>query len=119
MLLRNEFIVRPDHVATIDLEDWVKRKDDENSILVDVRPRLEYESGHLEYDISVPINELHEYIEGIPKDKEIIAYCRGAYCIYATEAVEILQSKGYKAFRLEAGIHEWNQFQDFTYRVLQ
>lgn len=111
-VLRNEFIVRPDHVETIELEDWVKRKDDENHILIDVRPKSEYQSGHLDYAISIPIDELHEYLNSLPKDKDIIAYCRGSYCVYATEAVERLQSKGYKAYRLEAGIHEWNQFQE-------
>lgn len=111
-LLRNDYIVRPERIHTMELEDWSSRKEDGNYILIDVRPKAEYQNGHLESAISIPIEELHEFLSRLPKDKEIIAYCRGAYCVYATEAVELLQAKGYKAYRLEAGFHEWNKFKE-------
>lgn len=111
-LLRDDFIVRADHIETIPLEDWVNGKSADDYLLIDVRPKSEYQSGHLESAISIPIEELPMHINRLPKDKRIIAYCRGSYCVYSTEAVELLQSKGFKAFRLEASVHEWNQYQE-------
>ncbi|MFG6120252.1 metalloregulator ArsR/SmtB family transcription factor [Thalassobacillus sp. B23F22_16] len=111
-ILREEFIVRDDSLETMELEEWENRKEEDNYVLIDVRPKAEYLSGHLEGAISIPIDELNEHFKKIPKGKEVVAYCRGPYCVYATEAVELLRSKGYHASRLEAGIHEWNQFQE-------
>ncbi|WP_085506830.1 metalloregulator ArsR/SmtB family transcription factor [Thalassobacillus devorans] len=111
-ILREEFIVRDDSLETMELEEWENRKEEDNYVLIDVRPKAEYLSGHLEGAISIPIDELNEHLKKIPKGKEVVAYCRGPYCVYATEAVELLQSKGYHASRLEAGIHEWNQFHE-------
>lgn len=109
--MRDAFIVRPDQIETINLGEWIKRKDEGNHILIDVRPREEYESGHIEDAVSIPHDELLAYLQNLPKDKDIFAYCRGPYCVCATEAVELLLANGYKAFRLEATVHEWNQMQ--------
>jgi rhodanese-related sulfurtransferase len=76
-------------------------------IILDVRPRLEYESSHLPHAVSVPLRELKNYLDKLPEDHEIVAYCRGPYCVLAQEAVHYLQSKGYRAIRLEDGILEW------------
>ena len=110
-VLRNQFIVRPENIETIKLEEWSKKRFDDHYILIDVRPKAEYDNGHLDHAISIPIEELNDSIKYLPKEKEIIVYCRGPYCVYATEAVELLKSKGYKAYRLEAGIHEWRQLE--------
>jgi len=110
-VLRNQFIVRPENIETIKLEEWSKKRLDDHYILIDVRPKAEYDNGHLDHAISIPIEELNDSIKYLPKEKEIIVYCRGPYCVYATEAVELLKSKGYKAYRLEAGIHEWRQLE--------
>lgn len=107
--LRNEFIVRSDELETLEMTELMKRMKQGNHILVDVRPKNEYETGHITGAISMPIHEIEEHIKNISKDQEVIAYCRGPYCVYATEAVEFLRSKGYDAIRLEAGVHEWNQ----------
>ncbi|MFC7064204.1 ArsR/SmtB family transcription factor [Halobacillus seohaensis] len=111
-LLREEFIGRNNELDTIKLEDWMNRKENGNHILIDVRPQSEYMNGHLDGALSIPMDEINDYLKNLPKDKEVIAYCRGPYCVYATEAVELLQSEGYQAARLDAGIHEWNQYQD-------
>lgn len=108
-LLKTEFIRRPDHIETIDLNELLHQMKNDNISLIDVRPSAEYEAGHLPGAISIPISELEKLVSTIPKDKKIIAYCRGPYCVYATEAVELLQSHGYKALLLEAGINEWKQ----------
>ncbi|WLR52522.1 metalloregulator ArsR/SmtB family transcription factor [Bacillus tianshenii] len=111
-LLREEFIVRGNELETIGLEEWIERRKDESHVLIDVRPKAEYLNGYLDGAISIPMDELNEYISSLPKNQKIIAYCRGPYCVYATEAVKRLKSEGFEAARLEAGIHEWNQYKE-------
>jgi rhodanese-related sulfurtransferase/predicted transcriptional regulator len=76
-------------------------------ILLDVRPADEYAQSHLPFAVSVPISELKKAIQNLPKDKEIVAYCRGPYCFFANEAVELLKKQGFKASRLKDSVHEW------------
>jgi DNA-binding transcriptional ArsR family regulator/rhodanese-related sulfurtransferase len=72
--------------------------------LLDVRPREEFEAGHLEGAVSVPLAELPSRLADLPRDKQIVAYCRGAFCTYADEAVKLLRSQGFNAIRLEEGV---------------
>ena len=74
--------------------------------LLDVRPAEEYRAGHIAGALSVPVPELKKRISGLPKSRDIVAYCRGPYCVMAIEAVELLRSKGYKAHRLEQGVSD-------------
>lgn len=76
-------------------------------ILLDVRPRIEYEAGHLPNAVSIPIAELEQHLDKLPPDKTVVAYCRGPYCVYADEALELLAGKGYRVARLEEGVTEW------------
>ena len=76
-------------------------------IVLDVRPREEYARGHLPGAASLPLAELRRRLRDVPKDREIVAYCRGPYCVYAHEAVRLLRSQGYAARRLEDGLPEW------------
>ncbi|OYZ23520.1 MAG: ArsR family transcriptional regulator [Bdellovibrio sp. 28-41-41] len=76
-------------------------------ILLDVRPSEEFQHSHLPFAISVPISELQKELRNLPKDKEIVAYCRGPYCFFAKEAVEMLKKKGFRASRLRDSVHEW------------
>ena len=76
-------------------------------LLLDVRPTDEYTQSHLPYAISVPLSDLQKELKTLPKNKEVVAYCRGAYCFFAKEAVEILKKRGYKASRLKDGVREW------------
>ncbi len=107
--IRNQFIVRPETLQTIELSELVNRIETGTITLIDVRSTDEYDAGHIEGAISIPIQELSNYLSKLPNDSDVVAYCRGPYCVYATEAVEYLLSKGYSALRLEAGIHEWKQ----------
>ncbi|MBU1652597.1 metalloregulator ArsR/SmtB family transcription factor [bacterium] len=77
--------------------------------ILDVRPRLEYNSSHLPNAVSVPLRELKKYLDQLPKDQEIVAYCRGPYCVLAQEAVNLLRSEGFQANRLEDGVLEWQE----------
>lgn len=78
-------------------------------ILLDVRPQVEYETGHLPGAISIPLDELERRLSELPPDKTIVAYCRGPYCVYADDALELLDSQGWNVARLEEGVMEWQQ----------
>ncbi len=76
-------------------------------ILLDVRPVEEYTDGHLPNALSMPVTELEARLPELPQDKEIVAYCRGPYCVFADEAVTLLRTNGYNARRLEQGLPDW------------
>jgi rhodanese-related sulfurtransferase/DNA-binding transcriptional ArsR family regulator len=75
--------------------------------VLDVRPEEEYAAGHVPGAINVPIEKLESYLSKLPKRKEVVAYCRGPYCLMSFEAVEKLRRRGFKARRLEDGFPEW------------
>jgi rhodanese-related sulfurtransferase/DNA-binding transcriptional ArsR family regulator len=75
--------------------------------VLDVRPAEEYQAGHIAGAISVPLSELKNRLSELPRDQEIVAYCRGPYCVLAAQAVEILQKQGFSAVRLEDGVVDW------------
>lgn len=78
-------------------------------LVLDVRPVAEYEGGHVVGARSIPVTELRRRLRTLPKDVEVVAYCRGPYCAYADEAVRELRLRGYEARRLEDGFPEWRQ----------
>lgn len=78
-------------------------------VVVDVRPRAEYEAGHVAGARSIPVSELRRRLRTLPPDIEIVAYCRGRYCAFADDAVRELRRRGYEAHRLEDGFPEWRQ----------
>jgi rhodanese-related sulfurtransferase len=75
--------------------------------LVDVRPREEYAAAHIPGAISVPLSELKTRLGELPRDRDVVAYCRGPYCVMALDAVEVLRRGGLRAHRLEDGVNEW------------
>ncbi len=75
--------------------------------LLDVRPEVEFEAGHLPEAINIPLEQLENMLNVLPKDKEIVAYCRGPYCVMSHEAVQRLQQLGYRVRRFEEGYPEW------------
>ena len=75
--------------------------------VLDVRPAEEYASGHLPGAINVPMEKLETYLSKLPKRKEVVAYCRGPYCLMSFDAVEKLRRRGFKAKRMEDGYPEW------------
>jgi rhodanese-related sulfurtransferase/predicted transcriptional regulator len=76
-------------------------------MVLDVRPPSEYASGHLPYAQSMPLDELKKRLSDLPRDKPVVAYCRGPFCLMAVEAVELLNAQGFQAIRLEDGVAEW------------
>lgn len=81
--------------------------EERKAYLIDVRPILEYEAGHLPGAVPMPIEELAHRLEEIPRDRPVVAYCRGEYCLFADDAVALLKQRGFDAFRLEGGWPEW------------
>ncbi|MFK9094204.1 metalloregulator ArsR/SmtB family transcription factor [Bacillus salipaludis] len=107
--LRNDFIECPDQFESIDIETFLLRMNNDNFTLIDVRPKSEFDAAHIPGALSVPIETLNDELSKLSKDKEIVAYCRGPYCVYATEAVQMLISHGFQAIRLNAGIQHWKR----------
>jgi rhodanese-related sulfurtransferase/predicted transcriptional regulator len=91
----------------VNLDELETMIGDENVLLLDVRPSVEFEFGHITGAVSIPMNELMTHLKDFSKDKEIIAYCRGPFCVLADEAVKVLSEKGYKVRRLDEGYPEW------------
>ena len=94
-------------IDAVSLDELESMIENENVLLIDVRPSIEYEFGHIIGAISIPLNELTGKLKNISKNKEIIASCRGPFCALSDEAVKILNEQGYKARRLDEGYPEW------------
>ena len=88
--------------------EGLRRKMDSGKVTVlDVRPEVEYENGHIADALSIPIERLSKRLKELPKRREIVVYCRGPFCVFADEAVAILSRAGYKVTRLEEGFPDW------------
>lgn len=95
-------------------DELARRLDDGDLIIIDVRPGAEYAAGHISGARSIPIDELPAVISALPAGVEIVAYCRGPYCVFADEAVQLLRQKHRPARRLEDGFPEWRTAQHPT-----
>jgi DNA-binding transcriptional ArsR family regulator len=96
-------------IDDIDRDELLARLQTGDLILIDVRPEGEYAAGHLPGAISVPPHAIDQVLDELPEDREIVAYCRGPYCVYADDAVRKLTTHGRRARRLREGIPEWRQ----------
>lgn len=88
-------------------EELLERMRKGDVLVLDVRPEKEYRAGHIPGARSVPLERLEAYLAEIPRDIEVIAYCRGPYCVFSDEAVALLRSRGYRARRLAEGLPDW------------
>jgi rhodanese-related sulfurtransferase len=91
-------------VGAIDLMELLS---DGSVVVLDVRPEEEYRAGHIPGALSVPVDALEAALQTLPKDREIVAYCRGRYCVFSDEAVRLLEARGFRARRLMEGFPEW------------
>jgi rhodanese-related sulfurtransferase/DNA-binding transcriptional ArsR family regulator len=91
----------------ISCRELMRTLKEKNVFMMDVRPRGEYETGHIAGARCIPLAELKARLKEIPRKREIVAYCRGPYCVFADEAVSFLVSRGYRAVRLREGFPEW------------
>ncbi|MFE0802392.1 ArsR/SmtB family transcription factor [Streptomyces sp. NPDC058812] len=96
-----------EETEAIGREELLARAKEGNVIVLDVRSHEEYLSGHIPGALSIPLEELGERLTALPSDRDIVAYCRGSYCVLAHEAVRLLRGQGRSAVRLEDGMLEW------------
>ncbi len=102
-----EYLGDPGALEPIDRAELARRLDAGTVVLIDVRPAEEYAQGHIAGAVSVPLDELAAWARQAPRRKQIVAYCRGPYCVYAIQAVTQLQRRGLRAVRAEDGVPEW------------
>ncbi|WP_306362927.1 metalloregulator ArsR/SmtB family transcription factor [Nocardia sp. CC227C] len=88
-------------------DELIRRRDAGEITLIDVRPREEYRAGHIPGAINIPLSELDTRLAELPTDRDIVAYCRGAYCVMAPDAVQMAQRSGRDVKRLDEGMLEW------------
>ena len=105
-LLRT-WLAHRDELEAVPAREVLERAKKGLVVVLDVRPAEEFSAGHLPGAINIPIHQLAKRLKELPKRKEIIAYCRGPYCLMSYDAVSLLRDKGIKARRLEAGLPEW------------
>ena len=97
----------PEDTAAVDTTELLRRLETGDTVILDVRPEPEYAGGHLPSAIHIPLEQLSERLVELPHDKEIVAYCRGRYCVLAHDAVRLLNANGLTARRAADGVLEW------------
>jgi DNA-binding transcriptional ArsR family regulator/rhodanese-related sulfurtransferase len=103
----NAYLTERKALEPVTLNELMTRLREPGLTILDVRPGLEYRQGHIAGARSIPIDELESRLHELPRDQEIVAYCRGAYCVFADEAVELLTTQGYQARRMQQGYPDW------------
>jgi rhodanese-related sulfurtransferase len=102
-----EAYLGPDDTEAVSRAELLARAQAGDVVVLDVRPDTEYTAGHLAGALNIPVAELADRLDELPADTEVVAYCRGAYCVLAHEAVRFLNDHGYRARRAEDGALEW------------
>jgi rhodanese-related sulfurtransferase len=105
--LVNDFREQRNSLEVLKLDELITRMKSKNVVVLDVRPTTEFENGHIPGAVNIPIEELASQLKKLPKNKEYVAYCRGPFCVFADDAVQLLTKKGFKAKRLEEGYPDW------------
>jgi rhodanese-related sulfurtransferase len=105
--ISRDFLERRSGLEPVDREQLLAKVRDGAVTVLDVRPPEEYRAAHLPGALSVPLKELERRLSDLPRGREIVAYCRGPYCVLAVEAVELLRSRGFVAYRLEDSVQDW------------
>lgn len=97
----------PEDTDAVDSDELLKRLESGDAVILDVRPEPEYAGGHLPGAIHIPLEELPDRLAELPRNREIVAYCRGHYCVLAHDAVRLLNARGLRARRATDGVLEW------------
>jgi len=108
-VLADEYLGDRDDVERVSAPELAKRLSRGEVVVLDVRPEAEYLAGHIAGARSAPVEELSSRSEDIEREREVIAYCRGPYCVYADDAVRVLRNRGLEARRLDVGFPEWRR----------
>lgn len=107
--ITRDFLRSKEALEPVDRGELIRRVRDGEAVVLDVRPREEYEAGHIPGALSAPITELKNLVGALPRDLQIVAYCRGPYCVMSIDAVRLLREQGFDAVRLEDGVPDWRQ----------
>ncbi len=105
--ITRRFLDGREGLEAVDRAQLIERVRSKSVTVIDVRPVEEYSAGHIPGAISIPLTELESRLAELPKDKDIVAYCRGPYCVLSVQAVEALREKGFYAIRMEEGVTDW------------
>ncbi len=105
--LKRRFLEGKEDMEPVNRDSLIQKVRDGTAIVLDVRPVEEFQYGHIPGAISIPLKELEQRLSELPRDQEIVAYCRGPYCVLAVQAIQVLRSKGFRAFRMEEGVQDW------------
>jgi rhodanese-related sulfurtransferase/DNA-binding transcriptional ArsR family regulator len=108
-VLADEYLGERNEIEQLSAEELAQRLERGDVVLLDVRPGAEFRAGHIAGARSAPVDDLDAIVEKLPRRREVVAYCRGPYCVYADDAVRLLRSRGLKARRLDVGFPEWRR----------
>ena len=108
-VLAGEYLGDRDGVEQVSADELAERLERGQVVVLDVRPRVEYEAGHIAGAVSAPVETLASQPPKLSRRREVVAYCRGPYCVYADDAVRLLQARGVRAHRLDVGFPEWRR----------
>lgn len=103
----SSYFQKRDHMEALSRHQLIERMQEGVVTVLDVRPEDEFEMAHIPGAINIPVKQISDRLSELPDEQEVIAYCRGPYCVFAYEAVALLRKKGFKARRLEDGYPEW------------
>jgi rhodanese-related sulfurtransferase len=104
--IKRRFLAGREGMMPVDREKLLRLMREEAVTVLDVRPSVEYNAGHIAGALSIPLKALQQHLSDLPRDQEIVAYCRGPYCVLSVLAVEMLRAQGFNAVRLEEGIQD-------------
>src|SRR5436309_12522777 len=108
-VLADEYLGERDGVEQVSAAELQERLARGDVVVLDVRPGAEYEAGHIAGARSAPLSAIESLTDNLPRRREVVAYCRGPYCVYADDAVRLLRRRGLKARRLDVGFPEWRR----------
>lgn len=103
----NQMVANPARLASIGREALLAQARRGDVVVIDVRPQAEYDAAHLPFARSMPLEEIERRLAELPRDKEIVAYCRGPFCLLSDEAVALLRARGYRVTKIADGVSEW------------
>jgi len=101
------FFDERDALEPVDRNALIERVQSGEVTVLDVRPAEEFHAGHIPGAVSIPVADLKRRLASLPKYREVVAYCRGPYCVFAVDAVKVLRENGFKAVRMDEGVLEW------------
>jgi rhodanese-related sulfurtransferase len=108
-VLAGEYLGQRDGIELLSAPELHERLEQGKVVVLDVRPEAEYRAGHIPGAVSAPLDRLGSITPTLPKRREVVAYCRGPYCVYADDAVRLLRARGVRARRLDVGFPEWRR----------